>query len=126
MTFGDWLKKQRRAKGLTQEGLAAAADNVCTGAYISNLERNADIGKDGTPNRPSEEIVEKLARALGVPPNEARLVAGYAPLGKEKLMTEEQLIEYFRGLSEMEQESVLVLAEGLYRKRNLAQHKNAA
>ncbi len=115
MTFGNWLKAQRTARGLTQEGLAQAAENVCTGAYISNLERNADIGKDGMPNRPSEEIVEKLALALSIPVNVARLNAGYAAKG-QGLSDGQQMLEYFNGLPEAERDMLLTTAEALYRK----------
>lgn len=79
MSFGSWLKAIRKQKGFTQEGLAKAANNVCTGAYISSLERQQDIGKRGQPTTPSKEIVDALAEALGVPKDQARLAAGYAP-----------------------------------------------
>ena len=84
MSFGAWLKTTRKAKGLTQEGLAKAANNVCTGAYISSLERQQDIGKRGQPTTPSKEIVDALAEALGVPKDEARAAAGYAPDAKPR------------------------------------------
>ena len=77
-SFGTWLKEERKRKGFTQESLAKAAGDVCTSAYISNLERNQDIGKKGRPTRPGEEIVDALADALGVPRGLARSAAGYA------------------------------------------------
>lgn len=75
--FGEWLRKAREAKGFTQEELAKAANNVCTGAYISSLERGQDVGKKGKPTRPSEEIVDALATALGESLATARRLAGY-------------------------------------------------
>lgn len=75
--FGEWLRKTREAKNFTQEELAKAANNICTGAYISTLERGQDVGKKGKPVRPSEEIVEGLARALGESVSIARRLAGY-------------------------------------------------
>lgn len=75
--FGEWLRKAREAKGFTQEELASAANNVCTGAYISTLERGQDVGKKGKPTRPGEEIVESLAIALGASVMTARRLAGY-------------------------------------------------
>jgi transcriptional regulator with XRE-family HTH domain len=79
--FGEWLKKAREAKGYTQEDLAKAANYVCTGAYISSLERGQDVGKKGKPTRPSEEIVEALAMALGASVLQARRLAGYDTTG---------------------------------------------
>lgn len=75
--FGEWLRKMREAKGFTQEELAKAANNVCTGGYISTLERGQEVGKKGKPTRPSEEIVEALATALGGSVATARKLAGY-------------------------------------------------
>ena len=79
--FGEWLKKTREAKGFTQEELAKAANNICTSAYISSLERGQDVGKKGKPTRPSEEIVEALATALGTSVLQARRLAGYDTTG---------------------------------------------
>jgi transcriptional regulator with XRE-family HTH domain len=79
--FGEWLRKTREAKGFTQEDLAKAANNVCTSAYISTLERGQDVGKKGKPGRPSEEIVESLAVALGASVLTARKLAGYDTTG---------------------------------------------
>lgn len=77
--WGDWLRRKRKSAKLTQERLAELAGAICSPAYISTMERKADIGKDGKPNRPGEEIVDALALALGESPTEARLIAGYAP-----------------------------------------------
>lgn len=79
MSFGTWLKANRKKQGFTQEGLAKAANDICTGSYISSLERNQDVGKRGQPTTPSKDIVDALADALGRPRDEARLAAGYAP-----------------------------------------------
>lgn len=78
-TFGDWLKAKRKLHYLTQEGLAAAAGGICTGAYISTLEKEVRTKKTGRPVRPDERIVEALAVALGESVDEARAAAGYAP-----------------------------------------------
>lgn len=50
------LQKFRRAKGLSQEGFAHEAGIHRT--YISDLERGA--------RNPTIEVVDRLARALGV------------------------------------------------------------
>ena len=79
MSFGKWIKDKRKARGWSQEKLAEMANYICTGGYISSLEREADIGKSGRPTQPSIEVVDALATALGEPIPDARLVAGYAP-----------------------------------------------
>lgn len=75
--FGKWLKAKREAQGLTMRALAEKADNVCSPSYIAQLEINYYVGRKGTPMQPSEEIVEKLAIALGESINEARQAADY-------------------------------------------------
>lgn len=50
------LQKYRRAKGLSQEGFAHEAGIHRT--YVSDLERQA--------RNPTIELVDRLARALGV------------------------------------------------------------
>jgi len=75
--FGKWLKAKREAQGLSMRALAEKADNVCSPSYIAQLETNYYVGKRGNPMQPSEEIVEKLAIALGESVNEARKAANY-------------------------------------------------
>jgi len=75
--FGKWLKAKREAQGLSMRALAEKADNVCSPSYIAQLETNYYVGKRGNPMQPSEEIVEKLAIALGGSVNEAREAANY-------------------------------------------------
>jgi transcriptional regulator with XRE-family HTH domain len=78
--FGKWLKAKREAQGLSMRALAEKADNVCSPSYIAQLETNYYVGKRGNPMQPSEEIVEKLAIALGESVNEARQAANYPPV----------------------------------------------
>ena len=75
--FGKWLKVKREAQGLSMRALAEKADNACSPSYIAQLETNYYIGKKGNPMQPSEEIVGKLAIALGESINEARKAANY-------------------------------------------------
>jgi transcriptional regulator with XRE-family HTH domain len=75
--FGKWLKARREAKELSIRELAEKADNVCSPTYIAQLESNYYVGIKGSPIQPSEEIVEKLAVALGESVNEARMAANY-------------------------------------------------
>lgn len=77
-SFGDWLRETRTRKGIGVRELAALVEGECSASYISYLERNVYVSKDGKPTRPSEPIVLALAMALEVPINEARLAAGYS------------------------------------------------
>jgi transcriptional regulator with XRE-family HTH domain len=93
MTFGNWLKEkrtERRISGTELEKLSGMSRQ-----YISNLERNVLSDTTQRPIRPSEETVTKLAKALGVPVDEARLAAGYAPsnLQAGKPRTLEELLD---------------------------------
>lgn len=75
--FAGWLFDKRRAADLTQEELAEASG--CTKGYVSQLERATDNTRTGKPARPSEDLVTKMAKALGVTLDDALLAAGYAP-----------------------------------------------
>ena len=82
MTFGEWLRKNLNDRGISNAEFARRVD--VSGTYIGNLVR------DYSPNmtsarapRPSEAVVAAMAKALEVPLNEARLAAGYAPIGEE-------------------------------------------
>lgn len=116
MNFGDKLKAWRKAKGMTQPELAGACGvNV---SYISNLERNFSAStKSGKP-RPSEALTEKLAKVLGVPIDETRLAAGYAPKSETKVPTK-ILTAYAKSghLSERDEDLVAAFIETLERQR---------
>ena len=82
MSFGKWLKEKRKAAGFTHDTLAESATGHgvrMSAGYISNIERDYYTNQDGQPSRPSERIVDAIAKALGCPLDEARLAAGYAP-----------------------------------------------
>lgn len=64
LAFGRNLRRIRKARGLTQEGLAALSG--ISRNSISNIERN--IGNANTPADPKLSNVYRLARALDVPP----------------------------------------------------------
>ena len=53
-TYGDWLKAQRKAAGLTQEELAEAA--IMTRTHIAHIEAGRRI--------PSKEDARRLDQAL--------------------------------------------------------------
>lgn len=75
--FGQWLKKWRKARQLTQTQLAVKAG--CGQSIISQHERGVRQEVGGDFIRPEPDLVERLATALGRPVEEARLLAGYAP-----------------------------------------------
>lgn len=77
MSFGKWLIQKRNAARLTQVQLAKRVG--ISANYISALERDEPNARDGSPRRPRIDKVERLAKALGCPLDEARLAAGYAP-----------------------------------------------
>ena len=60
VSFGEWLKRQRKAAGLTQEQLAQQIS--CSTSALRKLEAEE--------RRPSEQIVEQLARIFNIPSNE--------------------------------------------------------
>lgn len=120
-TFGAWLKDRRKLHRLTQEELAAAAGGICTGAYISTLEKSARTKKTGRLVRPDEQIVEALAQAMGESVAEARAAAGYLPgQSAEGLATttlpddSAQVISIFSRLSEDERARLLAALTALY------------
>jgi transcriptional regulator with XRE-family HTH domain len=97
MSFGQWLREERTRRRLSQEELAR--DVGCTGSYISLLECAKPDRRSGVPLRPSVEVVDAVAAALGVSRREARLAAGYVP-PEDAAMTEREirLLEAYRSL----------------------------
>ena len=59
-TFGEWLKRRRKAEGLTQEQLAQQLS--CSTITLRKIEAEE--------RRPSAQIVEGLAEVFNIPPNE--------------------------------------------------------
>src|SRR5215470_13627986 len=57
VSFGYWIRRQRKARDLTQQALA---DKVgCSVAAIKKIE--------GDERRPSRQIAERLADVMGIP-----------------------------------------------------------
>src|SRR5262245_24314841 len=67
-SFGLWLKHRRNALDLTQRVLAAQAD--CSARTIRQLEA------DG--RRPSRQLAERLALALGISPTARQAFVDFA------------------------------------------------
>lgn len=60
VSFGEWLKRQRKAAGLTQEQLAQQVS--CSTITLRKIE--------GEERRPSPQIVQQLAEIFKIPQNE--------------------------------------------------------
>jgi predicted ATPase/class 3 adenylate cyclase/DNA-binding XRE family transcriptional regulator len=60
VSFGEWLRRQRKAAGLTQEQLALQIS--CSTSALKKIEAEE--------RRPSGQIVERLAEIFGISPNE--------------------------------------------------------
>ena len=67
--FAQLVKEKRIERGLSQEKLAREVGISFT--YISKIERKGQI--------PKIDILDKLAIALNIPPDELRIMVGYAP-----------------------------------------------
>lgn len=60
LSFGEWLKRQRNALGLTQERLAQQVS--CSTITLRKIEAEE--------RRPSEQIAARLADIFNIPKNE--------------------------------------------------------
>jgi len=77
ISFGKWLFDKRQEKRLTQTQLGERA-GIST-SYISTIERAQRHSTTNAVPRPSEDTVERLATALDIDLDEARIAAGYLP-----------------------------------------------
>lgn len=73
-SFGKWLLEKRKAAKLTQ-GQLAQKSGIST-SYVSTLEREQKHTVTNVTPQPAADVVESIARALGVPVDEARLLGG--------------------------------------------------
>lgn len=69
-TFGQIIKEARKTKQITQRDLAKQIDVDFT--YISKIE-------NGALEPPSEEVISKMAKVLGIDENELFLAAKKVP-----------------------------------------------
>ena len=111
--FGKWLRKWRKARGLTQKQLAGKSG--CVHSLISAYERGVRSDVSGDYMRPETRLVERLATALDRPVEEARALAGYlpspAPLTQREAY-ELALQEGARLVEENPQEAAIVMPRG--------------
>lgn len=68
ISFGEWLKRQRKAAGLTQEKLAQQIS--CSTITLRKIEAEA--------RRPSEQIVDRLSEIFNIPASERKAFLRFA------------------------------------------------
>jgi len=68
VTFGEWLKRRRKTKGLTQAELALQIN--CSTSLIKKIEAEVRF--------PSRQIVEQLADVFTIPPDEREMFQKFA------------------------------------------------
>lgn len=93
MSFGDWLRQKIKDKNLSNAEVARRANVSPT--YIGNLVRDFAPNTKSGKGRPSEEVLADIVKAVSGNLNEARLAAGYAPLGESAIP--EELAGLFHG-----------------------------
>lgn len=81
MDFAEWLKINREREKVSLRRLADKIGNLCSDAYLSQLENRRYKSKKGELMRPAKEIVVALAEALHANTDEALRLADYAPEG---------------------------------------------
>lgn len=86
--YGDWLKSQRKAAGLTQEKLAEIA--IMTRTHIAHIEAGRRI--------PSKEDAQRLDRAL----NTGNVLSSFLP------QEEVAVAEYFEAARQLEQQATVI------------------
>lgn len=77
MSFGKWLRGKLYDKRVNNAELARRVGVSAT--HIGNLVRDYSPNTKSGVARPTIELTDKIAIALGIPKDEARLAAGYAP-----------------------------------------------
>ncbi|QWB25418.1 MULTISPECIES: helix-turn-helix transcriptional regulator [Streptomyces] len=87
-TYGDWLKQQREAAGLTQQQLADMA--VMTRSHISHIEAGRRI--------PSKEDARRLDRAL----NTGNVLSSFLP------QDDRAVADHFAAALELEQQATMI------------------
>lgn len=91
--YGDWLKEQRLAAGMTQQELADAA--VMTRSHIAHIEAGRRI--------PSKEDARRLDRALGT----GNVLSSFLP------EDDSAVADYFEAAWQLEQQATMIREFGL-------------
>lgn len=85
-TFGSYLKRLRRAKGLSLKQVERAAQ--VSNAYLSQIER-------GIRKPPHPDILKRLARTYEVPVEELLEAAGYLEDAKDRRLQRQKIERAF-------------------------------
>lgn len=93
-TYGDWLKAQREAAGLTQQELADTA--IMTRSHISHIEAGRRI--------PSQEDARRLDKAL----NTGDVLSSFLPDKDDGTIA-----DYFEPARQLEQQATMIREFGL-------------
>ncbi|MFD7529519.1 MULTISPECIES: helix-turn-helix domain-containing protein [unclassified Streptomyces] len=93
-TYGDWLKAQREAAGLTQQQLADTA--IMTRSHISHIEAGRRV--------PSPEDAQRLDKAL----NTGNVLSSFLPGGDD-----DTVADYFEPARQLEQQATMIREFGL-------------
>lgn len=115
LKFSQWLSNALNQSGLNQSALARTAK--VSKQHINGFLALAEGRQIQRYSHPSVEVVDRIARALGVPVNEARDMAGYAPVGQLQRPEGERLLEYFNALPEADRSTVVTMVKALYDKQ---------
>jgi len=116
--IGRRLRKIRVRRGLTQQGLAQLTEGSPDYSYIGKIERGEQL--------PSLKVLERLARALEVPPGQFfRAGVGEALLPEEvrRLVRDEARQALLQAVASMPREDIPLLLEIA---RVLSRHRRAA
>lgn len=110
-TFGAWLRRRRKAMGLTVQ---QAADRCgVTKSYVSALELDRSNGPRQEYAPPSKKTVDRIADGLGIDKREARIAAGYLP-SVDEVERQPSWMVLYDALPQHLQKIVEVLVGSLY------------
>ncbi len=105
MTFGDKIRELRKAKNLSQRDLAARVKVNFT--YISKIENERlDFG-----DYPSDDLIRKLAKALGADADELLILAKKVPESIRKRVI--QRPDVFRKLAKLDDDALDKILEDI-------------
>jgi HTH-type transcriptional regulator, competence development regulator len=88
MSFGAFIRERRLARGLTLLDVAAEIDVSIP--YLSRIERERE-------NPPRDELIQRIAEALDIPPDEAFAAARRLPPDLQGRATE--VVAFYRRFS---------------------------
>ena len=108
MTFGERLRELRKAKNLSQRALAEKVGINFT--YLSKVESE----KLDFAQYPSEDLIRKLAKALGADEDELLLLAKKIPTDIRERVIERP--DAFRKIASLDDETLDALLKDIERK----------